>query len=219
MDGLSNTLRSKSTWTNWTDLHANLFDGSDSDQVSKILVEPFEGYQREELVAITQTFLHKALSTHKRDRATIHAGQVPPSPSRGDEYLMLPPPQVLQYFLQNYAVRYEPYYPLVSACRLDPNELIGNHNITAAGLLILLMVAAGAAAIPTVEARYIASGLTETCRLSLFDSIEKDVMNSRDPLVLRSALLFVCLGVWSGDKWHMDVSTIPETGLDHLLTS
>ena len=119
---------------------------------------------------------------------------------------MLPPPDVMTYFLRSYAVRYEPYYSSVAGGRLDPNALMHSANSKAASLLILLMVASGASATPTADARYIASGLTEACRISLFDTIEKDVLQSRDTLILRAALLFISLAAWSGDKWHMDVS-------------
>ena len=64
-------------------------------------------------------------------------------------------------------------------------------------------------ATPTNEARYFTSGLTEACRLSWFGLVEKDVSLSRDPTMLRSALMFINLAAWSGDKWHMDVSLIP----------
>jgi hypothetical protein len=76
-----------------------------------------------------------------------------------------------------------------------------------------LMLASGAISTPTVEARYLASGMTEACRISLFDLIEKDVFQARDPVVLQSALHFTTLAAWSGDKWHMDVS--PTRGLDY----
>jgi len=88
---------------------------------------------------------------------------------------------------------------------LKPNELMQLSNGKASSLLLLLMVAQGAMATPTVEARYLTSGLTEACRLSLFDIIEKDIVLSSDPIVLRCALLFTTLAAWSGDKWHMDV--------------
>jgi len=120
---------------------------------------------------------------------------------------------VMQYFLRSYVVRYEPYYSSIPAGRLDPNALMHSANSKAASLLILLMVASGATATPTVEARYVTSGLTEACRISLFDTIEKDVLQSREVLILHSALLFTCLAAWSGDKWHMDVSFPASTSL------
>jgi hypothetical protein len=120
---------------------------------------------------------------------------------------MLPPQEVMQSFLTNYSTRYQPYYPCVSGGRLDPNMLMQLNNSKATSLLLLLMVASGAISTPTVEARYLASGMTEACRISLFDLIEKDVFQARDPVVLQSALHFTTLAVWSGDKWHMDVSS------------
>ena len=203
LEGLAQTLRNQATWQTWT---AQVDERSlDIATERKILTEPIVGWSREKLLAITQSFLHKALDIHKNDRANREDSPPSPDGSR-DAFLMLPPPEVMQYFLRSYSVRYEPYYSSVPAGRLDPNALMHSANSKAASLLILLMVASGAAATATVEARYIASGLTEACRISLFDLIEKDVMQSRDPLVLRSALLFICQAAWSGDKWHMDVS-------------
>lgn len=201
LEGLAQTLRNQATWIAWT---AQLDETSlDISTERKIATEQFLGWSREKLLAITQGFLHKALDIHKADHARE---DTPSSPdSSRDAFLMLPPPDVVQYFLRSYVVRYEPYYSSIPAGRLDPNVLMQSHNSKAASLLILLMVASGASATSTIEARYVASGLTEACRISLFDTIEKDVLQSRDVIVLRSALLFTCLAAWSGDKWHMDV--------------
>ena len=72
-------------------------------------------------------------------------------------------------------------------------------------LSLLFMIAQGASAIPTPEARSLAAGLTEACRISLFDMIEKDIHMASNPILLHSALLFINLAAWSGDKWQMDV--------------
>ena len=202
LEGLAQTLRNQATWQAWT---AQIDERSlDLDTERRILTEPIIGWSREKLLAITQSFLHKALEIHKNDN---DHNSTPASPeSTRDSFLMLPPPDVMTYFLRSYAVRYEPYYSSVAGGRLDPNALMHSANSKAASLLILLMVASGASATPTADARYIASGLTEACRISLFDTIEKDVLQSRDTLILRAALLFISLAAWSGDKWHMDVS-------------
>jgi hypothetical protein len=203
LEGLAQTLRSQATWQAWI---AQMDERSlDVTSERTILTETIVGWSREKLLAITQLFLHKALDTHKNDHPGREETPVSPDSTR-DAFLMLPPPEVIQYFLRSYAVRYEPYYASVPGGRLDPNALMHSSNSRAASLLILLMIASGASATATVEARYIASGFAEAARLSLFDSIEKDVMQSRDVLVLRAALLFICLAAWSGDKWHMDVS-------------
>ncbi|RMD39671.1 hypothetical protein DV735_g5459, partial [Chaetothyriales sp. CBS 134920] len=203
LEGLAQTLRNQATWKAWS---VQVDERSlDIKSERKILTEPIVGWSREKLLAITQLFLHKALDIHKNDGAGRDESPASPDSSR-DAFLMLPPPEVMQYFLRSYAVRYEPYYSSVPGGRLDPNALMHSSNSKAASLLVLLMTASGASATPTPEARYIASGFTEACRLSLFDTIEKDVMQSRDVLVLRAALLFICLAAWSGDKWHMDMS-------------
>ena len=203
LEGLAQTLRNQATWTART---AQLDESSlDISTERNISTEQIVGWSREKLLAITQSFLHKALDIHKADRAAREDTPSSPDSSR-DAFLMLPPPEVIQYFLRSYVVRYEPYYSSVPAGRLDPNVFMQSNNSKAASLLILLMVASGASATATVEARYVASGLTEACRISLFDMIEKDVLQSREVFVLRSALLFTCLAAWSGDKWHMDVS-------------
>lgn len=215
LEGLAQTLRNQATWTAWT---AQLDESTlDISTERKIATEQIVGWSREKLLAITQSFLHKALDIHKADRTAREDTPSSPDSSR-DAFLMLPPPEVMQYFLRSYVVRYEPYYSSVPAGRLDPNVFMQSHNSKAASLLILLMVASGASATATVEARYVASGLTEACRISLFDTIEKDVLQSREVLVLRSALLFTCLAAWSGDKWHMDVSVCHQALLIQSLT-
>lgn len=203
LEGLAQTLRHQATWQAWTSqLDERLLDVS---YERKISTEPIVGWSREKLLAITQGFLHKALDIHKVSQA--NRDDSPVSPDSGHEtFLMLPPPEVMQFFLRSYVVRYEPYYCSIPGGRLDPNSLMHSSNSKAASLLILLMVASGASATATPEGRYVASGLTEACRVSLFDTVEKDVAQAREVLVLRSALLLICLAAWSGDKWHMDMA-------------
>lgn len=207
LEGLAQTLKNHDTWEAWTaQLDQRALDQVNSRQISS---KPIEGYSREKLLAITQTFLHKALDIHKAGRGHRSSRDNSPggSPdSANGAFLMLPPPDVMQYFLKSYVVRYEPYYSSIPGAWLDPNQLMQSANYKAASLLVLLMVASGATSTPTVEARYLASGLTEACRISLFDTIEKDISQAREPLVLRSALLFTTLAAWSGDKWHMDIA-------------
>ncbi len=200
LEGLERTLKNQDNWSSW---------GPRPDDIDRavkcdVLTEPFVGCTRDKLLAITQSFLHKALETHR----TGPAGS-PESLSNSDpdsaEFIILPPPAVLEYFLRAYVCRFEPYYPFVPGGTLKPNELMQLNNGKASSLLLLLMIAQGAMATSTVEARYLTSGLTEACRLSLFDLIEKDIVLSSDPMVLRCALLFTTLAAWSGDKWHMDV--------------
>jgi hypothetical protein len=157
---------------------------------------------RDKMLAITQSFLHKALEIHRGGlNGYPKAGYASP----GDfNFIVLPPTKILEYFLRSYVRSLSYYFPLVVAGCVDPNEMLINNQ--ASTLLVLLMIAQGAAAVPMAEARYLAAGLTETCRISLFDIIEKDVELSADPVALRCALLFTILGAWSGDKWQMDIS-------------
>ena len=207
LEGLAQTLKNQDTWKSWTAQldHCDLDSGFDR----KIITQEIVGWSREKLIAITQGFLHKALDIHKAGHHISREGSPRASVDSGNAaILMLPPSEVIQYFLRSYVVRHEPYYANIPGGVLNPNELLQLSNGKVSSLLVLLMVAAGATTMPTVEARYIASGLTEACRISLFDVIEKDIYQSKDPLVLRSALLFTSLAVWSGDKWHMDVSGV-----------
>lgn len=209
LEGLEQTLKNQKTWISWG---ARLHD-ADPLPDFPISTEPFEGSTRDKLLAITQSFLHKALETHPAvtDTPSRHASPT----SHSAAFIILPPPNVLEYFLRAYVCCCEPYYPFVPAGILKTNELMQLTNGVISSLLLLLMIAQGAMATATVEARYLASGLTEACRISLFDTIEKDISLTSHPIVLRSALVLTNLAAWSGDKWHMDVSDLSSYGLNN----
>lgn len=169
----------------------------------KIIISTIACGTRDKILAITQGFLHKALAIHRGGLNGWPKGYNYPNPSTFN-FLMLPPSNVLEFFLRRYVKSLTCYYTLISGGTVDPNLMM--HNNQASTLLVLLMIAQGATTIPTAEARYLTGGLIETCRISLFDIVEKDVELSADPTVLRCALLFTILGAWSGDKWHMDIA-------------
>ncbi|SPN97745.1 related to transcription factor Pig1p [Cephalotrichum gorgonifer] len=165
-------------------------------------VVPMTPRTRDKMLAITQSFLHKALDIH---RGGLNSYQKNGFPSPGNfNFIVLPPTEMLEYFLRSYIRSLSSYFNLVIGGCVDPNEMLINNQ--ASTLLVLLMIAQGASAVPMPEARYLAAGLTETCRISLFDVIEKNVEFSADPVALRCALLFTILGAWSGDKWLMDIA-------------
>lgn len=172
-------------------------------EVTRPTVIPITSRTRDKMTAITQSFLHKALGVH-RGGTNGYGRSGYSSPGGAFNFIVLPPNEVLEYFLGSYVRSLADYYPLAHAMRIDPNEMV--QNTQAATLLVLLMIAQGAAAVPMAEARYLSAGLTETSRISLFDIIEKDVELSADPVALRCALLFTHLGAWSGDKWQMDIA-------------
>lgn len=185
----------------WSSLEKYL-EQVDWDATDLASVVPLTSRTRDKMLAITQSFLHKALEIH---RGGINGYPKPGYASPGDfNFIVLPPSKILEYFLRSYVRSLSVYFPLVVAGCVDPNEMIQNNQ--ASTLLVLLMIAQGAAAMPMAEARYLSAGLTETCRISLFDIVEKDVELSADPTALRCALLFIVLGAWSGDKWLMDIA-------------
>lgn len=198
LEGLEQTLRSKEAWQH---LELQPDFAKPTSNRNSIYIEPFSSFTRDKLLAITQSFLHEASNIHyAKNSATQTLG-----PTEGRGFIILPPANILEHFLDAYVCRFEPYYPFVSAAILDANDFMRIGNARAASLLLLLMIALGASATPTVEARFLTSGLTEACRISLLDNIEKNTELVEDMTILRCGLLFSTAAVWSGDKWHMDV--------------
>ncbi|KAN0099839.1 hypothetical protein V8E51_013614 [Hyaloscypha variabilis] len=180
----------------WARLAQNIA-AAETDFNGQISVVPLNGSTRDTILAITQSFLHRALETHSGrmkgwDKTTTAEG--------GFNFLVLPPSNVLEYFLRGALRNLGLYYGLIPTATLDPNHLMPNTQRST--LLLLLMIAHGAIA----EARVLTSGLIEACRISLFHVIEKDVELSADPTILRCALLFIIVGAWSGDAWHMNIA-------------
>ncbi|KAK0615866.1 transcription factor Cmr1 [Bombardia bombarda] len=198
LECLEQKSKQEGTWSS-LEKYLEQVDWDASDLAS---VVPLTSRTRDKMLAITQSFLHKALEIH---RGGINGYPKAGYASPGDfNFIVLPPSKILEYFLRSYVRSLSVYYPLVVAGCVDPNEMLQNNQ--ASTLLVLLMIAQGAAAMPMAEARYLSAGLTETCRISLFDIVEKDVELSADPIALRCALLFIVLGAWSGDKWLMDIA-------------
>ena len=178
----------------WEPLERYVRDHVDWDDDDLTSVVPLRSHTRDSMLAITQKFLHKALEIHGSSSAKDgYSG-----------FVVLPPSGIIHYFLRSYVRSLSVYYPLVVSGCVDPNDMLTDCRPST--LLLLLMIAQGAAAIPVAEARYLSTGLTETCRISLFDIIEKNVELCADPVALRCALLFTLLGSWSGDKWLMDIA-------------
>lgn len=204
LERLEQSLRNHEGWSTWSPRwDENDFAGGDH-----LTVMQLHESSRDKLLAITQSFLHKALDIH-RDNSSQYSpanGRMTPGSGSGSNFVILPPARVLEYFLRSYANCFERYYPLTSRGILDANELMHCYNDRAASLLVLMMIAQGAMNIPDAEARWLTGGLTEACRISLFDLIEKNIIMSGDPIVLHSALLFTVQAAWSGDKWQMDIA-------------
>ncbi|KAI9863913.1 MAG: hypothetical protein M1813_003565 [Trichoglossum hirsutum] len=202
LERLEHILSSYEAWDTWD---VTLGDANFANN-GEISIAQFAPGTRDKILAITQSFLHKALEIHRVDHHGTPGSYGSPS-SSNSRFIILPPSNVLEDFLRSYVNTFERYYTLVSAGELNANELmmqLGNDK--AASLLVLLMIAQGAMVIPNTQARHLTGGLAEACRISLFDIIEKDILLSADPTVLRCALLFTIQAAWSGDKWHMDIA-------------
>ncbi|CAE7176537.1 hypothetical protein PTNB73_03025 [Pyrenophora teres f. teres] len=203
LERLEISLKNHEGWSNWTPS----WDENDFQQGGQISVAKLHESTRDKLLAITQSFLHKALDIHKDGSNSSSSGESPGSTaSHSSNFVLLPPARVLEYFLQSYANSFERYYPTSARGILDTNELMQNYNDKASSLLILMMIAQGAMTIPSIEARWLTGGFTEACRISLFDLVEKNIIMAGDPIVLRAALLFTVQAAWSGDKWQMDIA-------------
>lgn len=203
LERLEDTLRNHEGWASWSPQWDE--DMSSGDHIT---VMQLHESTRDKLLAITQSFLHKALEIHQDggNRNNDHGYLTPNSNAYCSNFVLLPPARVLEYFLRSYSNCFERYYPLTSRGTLDPNELMHCYNDRAASLLLLMMIAQGAMNITSTEARMLTGGLTEACRISLFDLIERNIIMSGDPIVLHSALLFIVQAAWSGDKWQMDIA-------------
>ncbi|KAI9688901.1 MAG: hypothetical protein M1822_001258 [Bathelium mastoideum] len=202
LERLEQSLRNHEVWSKWSPT----WDESEFAGGEQLAVMPLHESTRDKLLAITQTFLHKALDIHQDNGTSLTPGNATPPRSCSSNFVLLPPTRVLEYFLRSYANNFERYYSLTSRGLLDANGLMHCFNEKASSLLILMMIAQGAMAIPSLEGRWLAGGLTEACRISLFDLIEKNIIMSGDSIVLHSALLFTALAAWSGDKWQMDIA-------------
>ncbi|KAK7908251.1 hypothetical protein PG985_015554 [Apiospora marii] len=196
------SLEQKSKQENTWDTLERYLEQVDWDAADLASVVPLQSRTRDNMLAITQTFLHKALEIHRGGLSGYNKDRF--SGPGLATFLVLPPSKILEYFLRSYVRSLSFFYSLVSTGCVDPNEMVQNNK--ASTLLVLLMIAQGASAVPTAEARALSAGLVETCRISLFDIIEKDIEMCADPITVRCSLLFTLLGAWSGDKWLMDIS-------------
>lgn len=187
---LQNCSRLDDAWTSMNDM----ISPNDHELENTLQVTPLLTTTRDKIIAFAQSFLLKALMTH-------HSGFNGYKIGGTTTFFTLPPSNVLENLLRSSVRSLSPYYSLIHGVALDPNELMLDNDTST--LLFLLMMAQGASTVPKAEARYLAAGLTETCRISLFDVIEKNVELSADPVVLKSALLFTLLGAWGGDAWRM----------------
>ncbi|KAL9127135.1 MAG: hypothetical protein Q9217_003925 [Psora testacea] len=168
LEGLEQTLKSTDVWQR-PDLLPKIV--KPATDVDNIMVERFHSFTRDKLLAITQMFIHKAMKSNHGNtfvRAT-------PTDTESSGFVVLPPSNVLHYFLVVYVYRFEPHYPSLPAGLLNTNEMMRVGNAQAASLLLLLMVVLGGSATPNKEAQFLSSGFLEASRISLGDLVEHDI--------------------------------------------
>lgn len=200
MRGLDEILSDGCQWLNsysWQ-------DKVDPSPHRRISIEPCKFSHRERLLAIIPFLLMKArtvhVDCHKASSVNGSSGAVSPI------VVILPQLDMFDRLLRIYGNRFGFYHQLIFGHTLRPDVLMEHSNSLVSTLPMLMMIAFGVSTIPTLEARHMASGLAEICRISLQDLIERDVTLITDTKAFQCALLFLMFGIWSGDKFHMDVS-------------
>lgn len=191
----------------WNSLNHLMLPNELNSDDNSLTIVPLLSTTRDKIIAFAQSFLLKALRTHNSGQSNfgyMNSGSV-------GTFFTLPPSNVLENLLRSAVRNLAPYYSLCHGATLDPNELMLDNDTST--LLFLLMMAQGASSIPMLEGRFLAAGLTETCRISIFDIIEKNVELSADPLVLKSALLLTLLCAWGGDAWHIKMAMGAQRGM------
>lgn len=176
-------------------------DFPSQESFERVVSLPFQEGSRDRLSAISQSLFRKALKVHCLDPAAVSSA----NPDSTTSFLTLPRIGTIDHCLQEYMLNFEPFYPLVPEGLLDANALILGPSSAASSLLILLMIGQGATSNSTGDARRLSGGLTEVCRISLFDAMEKNVSLSHHQLLVHCAIIFVVQAAWSGDKWLMDI--------------
>jgi hypothetical protein len=177
---------------------------------SSVEVVAISNHTRDKLLVCTQALLQKALQSHRNQpsmRAQDSVSSFHHLRGANDAFIVLPASSMLDSYIRTYACRFEQNYPLIPAGELEINTIMQLSDPRAPALLLLLMIALGSKNHSDPHVQYLASGLTEVCRIGVFDACERSVDTQWDMCSLRSGLLFTLLAAWSGDKWHMDVCT------------
>ena len=160
---------------------------------------------RDKLLAVGQGFVLKAHEIHSLGEITQDAQLAATRPDRSVGLLNLPSKFCLELFLKSFLRNFNSFYSTFPAGKMDVNDLMMLNNNKTSALLVLLAIAQGAMTEHSCEGLRLSGGLTEVCRISLYDMIERDILLARDQFVLQCALIFCIQALWSGDKWLMDI--------------
>jgi hypothetical protein len=176
------------------------------DPAELIMNVPLSDSTREWLLVIAQRYMRLAVDIHglaldlPSPVSSDHQ-----DPGRLGGYVRLPPARALHNYLEIVLRNYEPFYPLLPARRLEPNHLSANALGRGPSLLLCFMIAFGSMIDPARKARRFSTAMTEICRHSMHDALERDAHDLKNPFVYYAALLFIVKGAFSGDKAHMNI--------------
>ena len=163
---------------------------------------------RDKLLVVIQTLMHKATAMHGRHipHDASFANRVP-AKSENDSFVPLPPVATLEQFLRTYMARFESRYRFVTKHGLKPSEMLGPSTGESSRLLLLLMIAHGAM-VGSYADWCLSSTLTEACRISFLEIAGTDPSRLGEKHVFCTGLGMIGLTTWSGEAWHMNVSSI-----------
>ncbi|KAI1776935.1 hypothetical protein F4818DRAFT_363538 [Hypoxylon cercidicola] len=158
---------------------------------------PLSDSTREWLMMVAQRLLRVAMDVHALNPNDF-------GPLGG--YIRLPPSYALHSYLEIVLRNFEPFYPLLPARTINPSILTSNKQGRGSSLLLFLMLAFGSMIDPAPKARQFSAALTEICRHSITDLLEKELDATESCLAIYCGLLFIVKGAFSGDKAHMNIS-------------
>uniref|UniRef100_A0A093UQJ1 Sterigmatocystin biosynthesis regulatory protein n=1 Tax=Talaromyces marneffei PM1 TaxID=1077442 RepID=A0A093UQJ1_TALMA len=164
--------------------------------------EPISNTTRDQLLVVTQLLLQQSRTIHNRNAASSGSANINPL---NEALISLPPTR---------------YFRLCPGPSFTPNEIfkqLPKHG-KIAGILLLLMIAVGAAATPSIESHDFAIGVAEICRLAFSEILERDFSITVEPLISQCALLLLYLGMWAGERWLMGISSAQREMYIHSLS-
>jgi hypothetical protein len=164
----------------------------------------FSETTRERMSGIAQSFFALALDTLSLKAKSGSRFFLNLRKHSSSRILLLPPSSILHKYLETYLTNFEPFYPLISERRLDPNTIINNDQDEIAVILLLLIIAYGSMRDSAVKARRLSLGLLETCTLALFKLLDKDSATPRSALTVHCGIQCIYQTAFSGDKYLMN---------------
>ena len=211
LKGLAEMLHSQDVWDQWP---MPMTDKLELHWTSHISCTPVLSQTRDKMSSMFQSMLQTTFHSHGLSRSPSMPPDFSEIPwdnrlgaTRTNSYVVLPPANILESFLHSYTNRVEHLYPSVCGGEIQPNSMLSNsRNPEIPALLLLLMIAAGATGSGRRDSFYFTNGLTEVCRVNLWQLSEHNAELRSDLTVLRCTLLLTILAAWSGDKCQMDAS-------------